>query len=183
METALSICVGIALAAACGFRVFVPLLVAGLAARTGHVELSTGTTWLASDPAILCFAVASVVEIAAYYVPWIDHALDAVGSPAAVIAGILVSASVFTGMDPWLKWTLAAMAGGGAAGTLQVLTSGTRLLSTVKTFGLGNPVFATLESAGSVVLSLLAVFLPLLAAALAVGIVLGAWWLVRRVVH
>ena len=181
METVLSVCLGIGLSAACGFRVFVPLLVVGLGARSGHLSLSSGTAWLASDPALLTFGVAALLEISAYYVPWVDHLLDALASPSAVIAGVLVSGSVFTGMDPWLRWTLAAIAGGGVAGVVQALTTGTRLVSTLKTLGVGNPVFATVESAGSLTLSVLAVLAPVLAATIAVAIVAGVVWLARRV--
>ncbi len=183
METLLSVCVGIALAAACGFRIFVPLLVAGLAARTGHLTLSAGTSWMATDAALVALGTACVLEITAYYVPWLDHLLDAAGAPVAVTAGILVASSVFTGMDPWLRWSLAAVAGGGAAGTMQALTSGTRLVSAVKTFGLGNPFVATAEAAGAATLSVLAVFLPVLAAAAALALLAAAWWLARRIVR
>ena len=48
METAVSIALGIGLAAAVGFRVFLPLLVASIAAYTGHLHLDANFAWLGS---------------------------------------------------------------------------------------------------------------------------------------
>src|SRR5947207_9549521 len=96
LETLLSVCLGIGLAAACGFRIFVPLLVTSLAAQTGHLTLAGGFQWIGTRPALVAFAVATVLEILAYYVPWIDNLLDVIAGPAAVTAGIVVTASVVT---------------------------------------------------------------------------------------
>ena len=105
---------------------------------------------------------ATLLEIGAYYIPWLDNLLDSVASPAAVVAGVVVSASVITGMDPYLKWTLAVIAGGGVAGTVQVLTTGTRGASTLTTAGFGNPVVSTFEAGSSLVTSILALVAPIL---------------------
>jgi len=164
MATILNLCLGLGLSAACGFRVFVPMLVMGLAARTGYLTLSPGFAWIGETPALVTLTVATVAEIAAYYVPWLDNALDVAASPVAVVAGIVVSASVVTDIDLYLRWTLAVIAGGGAAGSIQLLTAGTRHLSTVTTAGFGNPLVATLELCGSLLLSALALLVPALAA-------------------
>src|SRR5215813_12345897 len=113
METLLSICLGIGLSAACGFRVFVPLLALSIAGLAGHVSLSPGFQWIASYPALITFSVVTVLEICGYYIPWVDHLLDTIATPAAIIAGILVTASLVTNMSPLMKWTLAVIAGGG----------------------------------------------------------------------
>src|SRR3954463_3288084 len=116
MDSILSILIGLGLAAACGFRVFVPLLIMSLASRAGvgHLALGPGFAWIGSTPALLSFAVATVLEIAGYYIPWIDNLLDTVATPAAVVAGIVVTASAMTtDVSPFLKWTLAVVAGGG----------------------------------------------------------------------
>ena len=104
MDVLLNVCLGLGLAAACGFRVFVPFLVLNLAARSGYVALAGNFEWIASTPALITLAVATALEIAAYYVPWLDNLLDSVATPAAVVAGIVVTASVVTGIDPYLKW-------------------------------------------------------------------------------
>ncbi len=114
MEYLLLALLGIALAVACGFRVFIPLLVVSIASYSGYIELAPNFSWVASLPALIIFAVATILEIVAYYVPWLDNLLDTIATPASIIAGILVSASFITGMHPLLKWTLAVIAGGGA---------------------------------------------------------------------
>lgn len=164
MQSFLSVCLGLGLSAACGFRIFVPLLVMNLAARAGYLGLSESFEWIGTTPALIAFGVATALEVAAYYIPWLDNLLDAIASPAAVVAGVIVSASVITGLDPMLKWTLAVIAGGGIAGAIQALTVGTRQASALTTGGLGNPLVSTLEMGGSLVLSLVSLILPWLAA-------------------
>lgn len=168
MEAVLSIALGLGLAAACGFRIFVPLLVLSAASYSGHLTLSGSFDWIASTPALISLIVATVLEIGAYYIPWLDNLLDTVASPAAVVAGVVASASVITGMDPYLKWTLAVIAGGGIAGAVQLITTGTRGASLVTTAGFGNPFVSSAETGGSIVLSVLAVVAPLLAVGLVV---------------
>src|SRR5437879_11742133 len=116
METVLSLLIGIGLSAACGFRVFVPLLVVSVASHTGHLHLSSGFEWMGSDAALIAFAVATVLEVAAYYIPWVDNLLDTVASPAAVIAGTLVTASLIAAMSSFMQCTSAVIAGGRHAG-------------------------------------------------------------------
>jgi hypothetical protein len=162
-ETILSILVGVALAAACGFRVFVPLLVMSVASHTGHLNLSSGFEWIGSMPALIGFGVATAVEIAGYYIPFVDHLLDLIATPAAIVAGAVAMASSMVGLSPFLHWTLALIAGGGVAGLIQTLTGVTRIASTATTGGVGNPVVSTAEAGGSVALSTLAIVVPLVA--------------------
>lgn len=180
MEILLSICLGIGLSAACGFRVFVPLLVMNIAALSGHLHLVHGFEWLGSYPALIAFSVATCLEIAGYYIPWLDHLLDTMATPAAVIAGTIASASVIGDMSPFLKWTLAAIAGGGSAGLIQGTTVLLRGASTATTAGLANPVVATAELAGATTVSLVALVAPLLAAIVVVGLI---FLLVRTVLR
>ena len=170
MEVFLSICLGIGLSAACGFRVFVPMLVMSIATLSGHLQLAPGFQWLGSYPALITLSVATALEIAGYYIPWVDHFLDTIATPAAVVAGTVVSASVVAGMSPFLRWTLAAIAGGGAASVVQATTVVTRGASTATTGGLGNPVVATIELGGAVLLSVLALLAPVAAVALLAGV-------------
>ena len=162
LDTVLSVCLGLGLAAACGFRIFVPLLVMSVASLTGNLELSGQFEWISTIPAVITLSVATVLEVGAYYIPWFDNLLDTVASPIAVVAGVVVSASVITGMDPYLKWTLAVIAGGGVAGAVQMLTSGTRGVSTLTTAGFGNPFVSTAEVGGSLVTAILSVVAPIL---------------------
>ncbi len=182
-ETLLSIFVGIGLSAACGFRIFVPLLVMSIASLSGYLTLAPGFEWIASVPALVAFAIATVLEIAGYYIPWLDHLLDIVASPAAVIAGILVTASAVTGMSPFLRWAFAIIAGGGVAGTIQVITSMTRLTSGATTGGAANPLVSTAEGAGSMILSILAVLVPMATIVLVAAILLLALGPGRRLLR
>jgi hypothetical protein len=174
METAISLLVGIGLSAACGFRVFVPLLAVSLASHSGHLTLSAGFAWMGSHAALIAFGVATVLEVAAYYVPWVDNLLDALAGPAAVVAGTLVTASLVTELSPFLKWTLAAIAGGGMAGLVHGTTSLARGASTLSTGGLANPLLATAELGGAVVTSLMAILVPGLVLLVVLAVV--GWW-------
>lgn len=166
MDTLLSICIGIGLSAACGFRVFVPPLVMSIASLFGHLTLSPSFEWMGSYPALVVFAVATGIEIAAYYIPWVDNLLDTIATPMAIAAGTFVTASVIPEGDPMLQWTVALIAGGGAAGTIQAFTGIGRLASTMMTGGLGNPLISTIESGGSIILSGLAIAVPVFAVCL-----------------
>lgn len=163
MDLFLSLCIGIGLSAACGFRIFVPLLVMSVAARSGHLNFVPAFQWMGSDIALITFAIATCLEIAAYFIPWLDHALDVIATPAAIIAGTIITASMVGGMSPFLKWTLAVIAGGGAAGLVQGTTVLVRGASTATTGGIGNPIFATIEFGGSLLTSVLAVIAPVVA--------------------
>ncbi len=171
MQTLVSLCLGIGLSAACGLRVFVPLLAAGLASRLGLIHLNSSFGWMGSTPALLALGVATVLEIAAYHIPWLDHLLDVAAAPASLVAGALLTASVLTGLPPYLHWTLAIIAGSSAAGAFQFLSMGTRGFSTVTTAGMANPLVGAAEAAGSIALSVMAILLPVaaLVAVLAVG--------------
>lgn len=171
IQTLLTVCLGIGLSAACGFRIFVPMLVLSIATRAGHVELATGFDWIGSTPALITFSVATVLEIGAYYIPWLDNVLDSMASPVAVVAGTVVTASVVTDVSPLMQWAMGLIAGGGAAGAVQATTVVARGASSAGTGGLGNPVVATAELGGSLFMSVLSVFLPLLAVGMAVGVV------------
>ena len=160
MSVITSVAVGIGLAAACGFRIFVPFLVLGAAARLGAVPLSAGFAWLASDEALIALAVATVLEAAAYKIPWLDHALDLLASPAAVVAGALATAAIVTDLPPLLRFAVVVIGGGGAAALVQGATVLLRLKSAATTGGLGNPLVALFELFGSLVTSVLALLAP-----------------------
>lgn len=181
MDFLLSICLGIGLSAACGFRVFVPLLVMSIAALSGQLHLAHGFEWLGSYPALAAFAVATALEIAGYYIPWLDHLLDTIATPAAIVAGTIITASMVGDMSPFMRWTLGVIAGGGAAGLVQGSTVTTRGASLMTTGGLANPIVATLELAGSVVTSVLTLFVPVLVVVLLlVGLTIVGVRLYRR---
>ena len=183
LHLALSVVHGIGLAAATGFRLFLPLLILSGAAYTGHVSLNESFAWLGTPAAIIMLATAAIAEIAAFYIPGIDNLLDALAMPGAVLAGTIASAAAMTDLPPMIKWTTAVIAGGGVAGITQGLTAMLRAKSTVLTGGLGNSVIATAELGGASLISLLALTAPLAALAVVVLFLWLAFRLVRRLAN
>jgi hypothetical protein len=168
METILGLCIGIGLSAACGFRVFVPLLVMSIAALMGWFEPMTGFEWLAMPAVCLALAIATICEIAAYYIPWVDNAIDTIATPAPCCRN-----SDNDGCQQWRNvpvsaWAAAIIVGGGTAGAVQMSSVAARGLSTATTGGVANPVLSTGEWIGAILLSILSLLLPVLAALLVV---------------
>jgi hypothetical protein len=180
LDLALSIALGVGLAAATGFRVFLPLLIMSIAARAGYLPLGESFAWLASTSALVMLSIAALIEVLAYYVPGVDNLLDTLATPGAVLAGIIAAAAVMSDLPPMLQWTLAIIAGGGAAGLTQGATALLRAHSTAFTAGIGNPVIATAELGGAVVTSLVALAAPFIALALVVIFCILAVRFVRR---
>ncbi|MFN8007671.1 MAG: DUF4126 domain-containing protein [Terriglobia bacterium] len=177
METLLSVAIGLGLSAACGFRVFVPLLMTGVTSATGHLRLAQDFQWMASTPALVTFSTATAAEILAYYIPWLDHFLDLLATPTAILAGVIASASVITELPPLVKWSVALIAGGSIAGIVQGTTVLTRVKSSALTGGLGNFLVSTLELAGSIVTAFLAIFVPLACLAILAATL---WYVLRK---
>jgi hypothetical protein len=161
LDLTLSIALGIGLAAATGFRVFLPLLIVSAASYSGHLPLGENFTWLGTPSALMLLGVAAIAETLAYYLPGIDNLLDTLATPAAFAAGTVVSAAVITDVPPMVKWATAVIAGGGLAGLTQGVTAVLRAKSTVLTGGLGNWVIATAELVGALFVSLLALAAPI----------------------
>ncbi len=177
-ETIISILLGISLAAAVGFRIFVPLLVMSIASFWGYLNLSSGFEWVGTIPALIIFGAATIFEIAGYYIPFVDNFLDTISSPTAVVAGTIVMASSIVELDPLIKWALAIIAGGGAAGLVQSLTTITRGASSVTTGGIGNHVVSTTEAGASFGISILAILFPIF---IGILIILFLTWAIQKV--
>ena len=182
METILGLCIGIGLSAACGFRVFVPLLVMSLASIMGWFEPMQGFEWLTMPSVCIALAIATVCEITAYYIPWVDNALDTIATPAAMVAGTLTTMAVSSGeMSQFASWAAAIIVGGSTAGAVQMSTVAVRGVSTATTGGVANPLVSTVEWVGAVLLSVLSLLVPVLV--VIVGIILAIWavrWFKRK---
>ena len=179
-DLALSVALGVGLAAATGFRLFLPLLILSGAAYTGHVSLNESFAWLDTPAAIIMLGTAAIAEIAAFYIPGVDNLLDTLAVPGAVVAGTIASAATMTDLPPMVKWTTAVIAGGGVAGLTQGLTAMLRAKSTVLTGGLGNSVVATAELGGASLISFLALATSFAALAVVGLIFWMAFRLIRR---
>jgi hypothetical protein len=176
-QSLIGVALGIGLAAATGFRIFIPLLLAGLAARFDVIPLGESFQWLESTPALLTLGTAAIAETLAYYIPGVDHALDVVASPVALAAGVVASAAVMADIPPEVMWPVAIIAGGGVAGLTKGTTALLRAKSGVMTGGLANPVISTVETVGATGTAVLAIAVPLLCL---VAVVALLWWATRK---
>ncbi len=159
-ETILSFLLGIGLSAAVGFRVFVPMLIVSLASMAGWISLSPGFQWIGTPVAALVFAVATLVELLGFLVPWVSNALDSIATPAAAIAGVIMMAAVLPDVSPIARWALAIIAGGGVALTVQGATVVTRAVAAGSTGGAASPLVAILEALGALVVTITTLIIP-----------------------
>jgi Domain of unknown function (DUF4126) len=175
------IAMGIALSACAGFRVFVPMLASSLAAQLGWIQLPTDMQWLGSWPAVICLGTAAILEIGAYYIPFIDNLLDTIATPLSVAAGTMVAFSILpvSNQEPLIRWGMALLAGGSTAGTIQLGTGFLRLLSSKTTAGTGNALVATSENAAAATGSILSLLFPVIMAVLLICLIV---WIVVKLV-
>ncbi|NNK80444.1 MAG: DUF4126 domain-containing protein [Flavobacteriales bacterium] len=164
-EVIMSVILAVGLAAACGFRVFLPLFAVSLMSylEIGTFGLSDNFEWIGTVPAMVAFGGATLLELAGYYVPYIDNLLDSIAIPLAAVAGTVISLSTMMDLEPLLQWSIALIAGGGLAGLIKGTGAATRALSTATTGGVANPVISTVETSASIGMVLLAVFIPVMA--------------------
>lgn len=163
LETIISICLGIGLSASVGFRVFLPLFALSLAAYFNVWQLNDSWQWIGSTTALITLGVATIVEIFAYFIPYVDNLLDTISVPLAALAGTAVMLSTVSDLSPVVTWALAIIAGGGTAAAISGTSSATRITSTATTGGVANPIVSTIETGTSLVMSVVSIFLPLLA--------------------
>lgn len=167
----LSAFIGIGLAAASGFRVFLPMFAVSLASYMGWIPMNDHFMWLAGLPTLITTGIATIVEVLAYYIPYVDHLLDTISVPLATVAGSVLFASQFADLGTFPTWALALIAGGGTAAAISSGFAGTRAASTATTGGLGNSVVATTETAGAGIMAVLALVAPIIAVIIAIALV------------
>lgn len=182
-EIVMAVLLGVGLSASCGFRVFVPMLVTALATHFGWFPgwVHNQFPWMGTMPAIIALGSASVIEIAAYYIPVVDHALDTIATPLAVVAGTLLTSAVLPVDDEMLRWGMGLIVGGGSAGVVQSGTVITRMLSGKFTMTAGNGVVASGENIASISGSIMAFVLPIITGIVALVMVwvMGGWLISR----
>jgi uncharacterized protein DUF4126 len=179
-ESIISIFLGVGLAASVGFRIFLPLFALSLASYVGIWELNESWQWIGSIAALITLAVATLVEIFAYFIPWVDNLLDSMAIPLAAIAGTAVMVSTVANLDPVVTWSLAIIAGGGTATAIKGAGASTRLVSTATTGGIGNPLVSTVETGTALVVSVASIFAPILAAFLVIMILVFIFTIYRK---
>lgn len=168
---------GIALAACAGLRAFLPLLVVGIAGRFANFQLSEGYQWLSSDGALITFAITVIAETLADKVPVLDHVLDTVGMVIKPAVGTMVAASMFVHLAPFPATLLGLAVGGTIATSVGLAKAKVRILSSLTTGTVLNPVLSFVEDLVATVIAAVALIAPFLALTFIVGIVIYA---VRR---
>lgn len=179
-ETIISLFLGIGLAASAGFRVFLPLFALSLASYFGVWEVNESWNWIGSLAAVTTLGIATVAEIFAYLIPWVDNALDSIAIPLAAIAGTAVMVSTAVDMDPVVTWSLAIIAGGGTATAIKGANAAGRLTSTATTGGLANPIVGAVETGAAVTVSAASIFMPVVAGVLVILILLVVLMVYRK---
>ncbi len=176
-----SVCLGISLSASCGFRIFVPLLAASIAGFNHWIILPADMQWMAGWPALICYGSAAIIEIAAYYIPFLDNVLDTIATPVAFAAGTLLASSLIPLPDdqPLIRWGIGLIAGGAPAGAIQIGTSLLRLFSTKATIGSGNVLIASAENITVFTGVLLSFIIPVF---VAVVLILLVTWIISRTI-
>jgi hypothetical protein len=180
-ETLISIFLGIGLAASVGFRIFVPLFALSLASYFGVIPLNESWEWVGSVTAICTLGIATILEVLAYYIPVFDNLLDTIAVPLAAIAGTAVVVSTAANLDPIVTWSLAIIAGGGTAAAIKGSAATTRAASTTTTAGLANPIVSTVETGSATVMTIVAIFLPILAIVIVIGLLLGVFFFFKKI--
>jgi len=171
---------GLSLAACTGLRAFMPLFVVGVLARFGQMHLSPAFDFLSSEPALVVFGVATVIEVVGDKFPMVDHALDALGTFIKPVAATVLFASVMTDLQPLHATVLGLLAAGSTATVMHVKKASVRLASSAGTLGFANPFVSTAEDVfcgSGIALSVIA---PVLAMLAVVGFLAAGFWLVRR---
>lgn len=179
-ETNISIFLGIGLAASVGFRVFLPLFALSLASYFGAWDLNANWGWISSLSALLVFGVATILEIFAYFIPWVDNLLDSFAIPLAGIAGTAVMVSTIADLEPMVTWTLAIIAGGGTATAIKGASATSRLASTATTGGLANPIVSAVETGTALIVTILSLLAPIAAVVLVIVILAVVFNIYRK---
>ena len=160
-----AIVMGISLSACCGFRVFSPLFITSISGYCGLLPITIGPefSWIFSFYTMIFLGVATITEMFAYFIPWVDNALDLIATPAAVIAGGFASFVMMSDLPPFVQWGVAIVGGSGGAGLIQTSTAGIRVGSTAMTGGFANSIVTFFENFAAIILPIIAVIAPFVA--------------------
>ena len=176
------LCMGLALAATCGLRAFLPLFVVSLLSHLGHIELSDGFEWMSSTSAVAGLGAAVLLELLADKIPMVDHVLDTVAVVVKPLAAMIAAASVMTELDPMLSTVVGLVLGGTMAQGVHLVKAKLRLLSSALTATVANPFVSIIEDILALMATILAFLLPVLlfCAALLVSLWGFRAWIGRR---
>jgi hypothetical protein len=170
------------LSASAGLNAYIPLLVVALLSRfTALITLNEPWTTLESWWVIGALVVLSAIEFFADKIPAVNHVNDAIQTfvrPAAGAIAFAASANVITDASPVFSLILGLVIAGGVHTAKSAVV---RPLVSATTGGAGNVPVSILEDVISTGLSILAVVIPVLVAAIAIlSVSFIIWWLWRR---
>ncbi|MBB2942062.1 membrane protein implicated in regulation of membrane protease activity [Actinoplanes lutulentus] len=181
---------GTGLAASAGLNAYIPLLTMGLLARfTGAIDLPSGWAWLSNGWTLTILAVLLAIEVVADKIPVVDHLNDVVQTFVRPTAGGLAfgagsTSETVTVTDPGSFFTSHAwvpiVAGGLIALGVHGVKAASRPVVNATTGGLGAPVASTAEDFGSIVMSVLAIVLPILVLIGLAALTFFSFWVFRR---
>lgn len=163
---------GVGLAAATGFRVFLPLFAVSLFSYLGWIPMSDSFEWLSGLPTLIMTGFATVAEILAYYLPFVDNLLDSAAIPLSTVAGSIMFATQFADLGTIPQWALAIIAGGGTAATISSGFAGLRAASTATTGGTGNFIVGSTETAGAGFMTVISMLAPVIAFVLSIILII-----------
>ncbi len=170
------------LSSAAGLNAYIPLLAVGLLGRLEYLTLQNPYSVLTSTPVLAILAGLTLIDFIADKVPAVDHVTHVIGGLVHPIAGAIVFASqnnLLSDVHP----AISLAAGFVMAGGFHATRAAVRPVATATTAGVGNPVLSLLEDVVSLVLSVLAIFAPLIALVLFIAllfVVVRAWQRLRR---
>ena len=181
---------GTGLAASAGLNAYIPLLTMGLMARfTDAITLPSGWQWLSNGWVLVILALLLAVEVVADKVPVVDHVNDVVQTVVRPTAGGLAfgagstsetvkvtDPATFFGSHQWVP----IVSGMLIALSVHGVKAAARPVINASTAGVGAPVASTAEDFGSVLMSVLAILLPILVLIGIVALAVAAFWVVRR---
>jgi len=157
------------LSGAAGLNAWLPLLAVGLGDRAGWVELGAPYDTLASTPGLLVVGALLVLDLIGDKVPVLDSVLHSIGLLIAPASGAVLFAAQ-TDLTTDLNPAVGAVLGAFTAGGLQAGRAAVRPFVTASTGGIGNPAVSAAEDGTSLVLTVLALLVPVLAFVLVLAV-------------
>jgi hypothetical protein len=177
-----SIFAAFGLSSAAGLNAWLPLFGGALLVRLDAVELAEPFDELSSTTGLVVLGILTLADFVGDKIPAVDHVLHAIGTVVAPLSGAVLFAGQ-AGVDTDIPTLLSVLLGAGTAETVHAGRAAIRPASSATTAGVGNPILSLVEDAGSVALTVAAFVIPVIAFAVALGLVVTivlAWRRLRR---
>lgn len=167
------------LSGAAGLNAWLPLLAVGIGDRAGWIDLASPYDVLSGTPGLIVTGLLLLLDVVGDKIPALDSVLHAFGLFIAPASGAVLFAAQ-TDLTSDLNPAVAAVLGAFTAGSLQAGRAAVRPFVTASTVGVGNPVVSAAEDGTSLLMTVLAFLLPVLAFLLVLAVLGLIVWLVLR---